>query len=144
MNQEHLSEELLQIYAMDKSGCSPAQLDHAVTCSVCQERAALYALLFKEVKGLPKPAFDFDLSELVLTQLPQSRNGFQFNTTLFYVLAICAIAIPCWLFKSYLLQLFSGIMPITISMLVMAVVLIFLFQGIEVYRKYQKLLDAVN
>jgi hypothetical protein len=128
MRNEHLSEAAMQRYVQE-----------------CLE----------DLKGEPKAAFDFDLSRLVLAQLPRKRSVFSPYAVFVYFLglSVCsAIAVPVYLFgkdllrlfRSDLVRLFAGILPMAIGLILITALTIFLFQLVELYRKYRAQMKALN
>jgi hypothetical protein len=117
------------------------------SCPVCHTEVETYLQLFSAIRNQPKPAFDFDLSRLVLQQLPAEEQGFSLNNSFIFLVgafAIAAIAVPAFLFRKFLTNLFAGILPMTMGLLLLIVIAILLFQATEIYRKYQKQINAIN
>ena len=94
-----------------------------------------------------KAVFDFNLQDLILKQLPKVKTKFSWEDFLVYALAFAvfgSIGIPAYLFRGYLLKMVSGFVPIVMYLIVITMMAILLFQGIETYRKYQKQISALN
>ena len=72
MNTKHLTEEEVQTYAIEEAACDVDVRDHVQGCQHCRARVETYRMLITVIKEQPEPAFDFDLSELVLSRLPQT------------------------------------------------------------------------
>ena len=73
---EHLSDTQIQMVVFDKENSDPAFSAHLTVCPACLSKAAFYEKQFVSVGGMEKPAFDFNLQELVLARLskPQEKN----------------------------------------------------------------------
>jgi hypothetical protein len=95
----------------------------------------------------PKPVFSFDLSNLVLQQLPDTRSKFSLNS-IFVILTVfaaaCAVCIPVYLFRKYLYAVFSGALSMTMYLIIIIAIAILIFQSMEMYRKYQKQMSILN
>jgi len=144
MKTMHPVEEAIQQYAIDPAGCQPADRQHIAGCNHCLANTGLYTQLFSAVQQQPSPAFDFDLAALVLNQLPQRKTAGSPGFLVAGLLTAIAVAVPAWLFRKYLLTVFTGMLPMTIYLVVIIGVAIVIFQGVDMYRKYDKLLSAVN
>jgi hypothetical protein len=147
MIREHLSETEIQQCALDKSGCADDITRHADSCKSCQSNVQAYLQLFSTIHDQPAPAFDFNLPELVLQQLPKAKSKFSLNIFFVYfigLVAACGISIPVYLFRKYILNLFTGILPMTMYLILITAITIIIFQSIEMFRKYQKQISALN
>jgi hypothetical protein len=112
MNNSHPSEKEIQHYAFSKSGCPATLIDHIESCAHCHAVAETYQLVFTEIKNQPDPAFDFDISELVLQKLPRPASGFSAENFIagFLIIFVCfCIGIPVFLFRHNILNMFSSI-----------------------------------
>jgi hypothetical protein len=144
MNTMHPDETTIQLYASHPENCPVGILNHIAGCQHCLAQAALYKQVFTALQEAPAPAFEFNLSQLVLQQLPKSKPAWSpaFIITGFLLAAIIAIA--GWYFQQEILQLFKGIVPVAIYLSVIVTAAIALFQGIEMYRRYEKLISNIN
>ncbi len=147
MISRHPSEIIIQEYASQKSNCDQEVVDHIALCKKCKATAAYYHLLFSEIKNNPKPAFDFNLSALVLAQLPKTKPIFSKKDYFVYFLVFVAISIvpiPLYLFRIYLKNMFTGISSFFIYPIITTTIIILLFQGHDLYKKYQKQMSVIN
>ena len=147
MTTNHLSEQEIQQYALDKSRCDEKTIAHVKTCKDCAANVNAYLQLFSSISEQPVPVFDFNLSDLVLQQLPKTKSKFSLNIFFLYFLALAvlsAISIPVFIFRKYILSMFNGILPMTIYLIVITAITILVFQSIEMFRKYQKQMNALN
>jgi hypothetical protein len=147
MTTKHLSEQEIQQYALDKSGCDKNITGHVEVCKNCQANVEAYLQLFSAISEQRKPAFSFDLSALVLEQLPKPESKFSKDGFYIYVLgfvALALIAIILYSARSYLSKIFTGILPMTMYLITISAITILIFQSIEMYRKYQKQMNALN
>lgn len=147
MTTKHLSEEEIQQYALDKSCFGKDISEHVQSCAVCHANVEAYLQLFPAIHEQPKPVFNFDLSNLVLRQLPESRTRFSLNS-IFVLLTVfaatCSICIPVYLFRKYLTAVFSGALSMTMYLIIITSIAILIFQSMEMYRKYQKQISILN
>jgi len=144
---EHLSENELQEYVSEPLLCGQFTIEHIESCEACKEKAIAYQILFSGIQQQVKPVFDFNLSELVLSQLEPSKPGFSwdiFAVYLFSVIGISSILFSGILFSKYLSGLFTGYSTLFLYLFVAIVLISLLFQGFEIYRKYHKQMNALN
>ena len=144
MNTMHPDEQAIQLYATNPAACSVDIHNHIAACEDCIAQTALYTQLFSTLREQPAPRFDFDLTGLVLQQLPTTKSGWSPLFIITGLLTAVGIALAGWLFRKELLQLFTGIVPVTLYLIVIVTAAIALFQAVEMYRKYEKLINAVN
>ena len=93
MNTRHLTEEEIQQYALDNSGSYNKAAEHIHSCEQCSEKAETYRLLFNGIQQQHQPAFDFDLTELVMAQLPSPAPKPAKENLLIYFFIMAAIAV---------------------------------------------------
>ncbi len=141
---KHLTELEIQLYVTEAPACNSHIMEHMQVCEYCKTEAAIYQQLFTGIKETPPPVFEFDLANLVIHNLPVAKKKFQFPNLPIYLLAIGALTMAGWWFKNSILNMFSGMFPMTIYLLVLSAVIILIFQGLEMYRKYQKILNTVS
>jgi len=147
MTTKHLSEEELQQYSIDKSSCDIEASSHIQSCASCKANVEAYRQLFTVIHDQPKQVFGFDLSNLVLKQLPESKSKFSVNSVFVFLTVLAAafsISIPVYLFRKYLSALFEGALSMTIYLIVITAIVILVFQSMEMYRKYQKQMSILN
>ena len=147
MKETHPLELDLQEYAMDKSSRSAAVTDHIESCTICLDEVNNYLVLFSEIKKEPEKVFDFDLATLVVTQLPSPRailSTDQFIAGFLIVFISCFVAVPAYLFRTYILYMFSGISPFFVYAMISSVTVIVIYKSLETYRNYQKQIRVLN
>src|SRR6478609_6223334 len=82
MKNGHLTDEMIQEFIWDAESLDLSARAHMLTCDHCKTRVENYQLLFTEIEQLPKPAFNFDLSSLVLNQIMEQKLNAVINTDL--------------------------------------------------------------
>lgn len=147
MNISHPSEREIQQFALDRTSVSTAVTAHIEQCAHCREEVNTYQLLFSGIAQQPDPAFDFDLSALILPQLPVARKQLSADRLVagFLVLFVCfCVAIPVYIFRQYFLYMFSDISTFFIYAMLCSAVLIILYKAINMYKKYQQQMRLIN
>ncbi len=144
---EHPSENDIQQYVSDPLLCDESIIRHIESCKTCMENAEAYQLLFEEIQKQPKPVFDFNLADLVMTQVEQAKPSISMNTLAAYLLSsigITAVLITCFLFHEYLSGLFIRYSNLLIYLFLAITTVAFLFQCFEICRKYKKQIGVLN
>ena len=141
----HLSEEEIQQYAVDKKASVPHLIAHMEVCADCQAKVQTYTQLFEAIRLQEKPAFDFDLSELLMPQLAKPK--FAFNDFLGYLTVFLmglSTIVAVFVFRKYLANIFTGVMPMFIYLILLTGLAVIVFQVAEMFRKYQKQISTLN
>ncbi|WEA00573.1 hypothetical protein [Mucilaginibacter sp. SJ] len=145
MNNSHLSEEEIQGFVLGQGRSE--DIKHLSSCPLCSSKAANYRSILSTINDLPKPAFDFDVASLVIAQLPVQKSKVTAGDTWVYLLVFAAIGsliIPIYLYRDELLKMFNGVLPVALYLIVLAAILILVFQGLEIFRKYRKQMNSLN
>jgi len=167
MNGEHSSDMELQQYALDPSGCRRETLMHIQACEKCLEESTAYRMLFTKIKEQPKAAFEFDISSLVLKQLPEKLHhleqsylpglaqsqpagtrkkvwGFSLVTMLLVSLSGCMIGASLFLFRKNIWNMFTGISQLSMYLILAAAAIVVLFRITNMYREYREQMRTLN
>lgn len=147
MIDRHLSDTEFQIFTSEPSLCNESIAKHIESCDSCREQAKVYQVLFSAIEQRARPAFDFDLSALVISQLEPAKPKFSWEIFMVYLFAFAGVAAILFsgiLFQEYCSSLFSGSSTIFLYMFIAISLITILFQGFEMFRKYQKQMDALN
>lgn len=142
MTSVHLTEELIQQYVLDKDQCSTTVKTHMENCLQCQASAEVYRSMFADMQQLPTPAFDFDLSAMVMGQLPVApASAFSWGMFTIYLLSaafIMGAGILIFIFNEYLQNIFKGIGSNIIWLCCIGIVTMVICQALEMYKKYRQ------
>jgi hypothetical protein len=159
MSNAHASDIELQQYVSDKDGCSEGVTAHIEACGDCQAAVAAYRLLFAEIKKQPAPAFDFDVSALLLPQLIahpasegqwQSASGQRITRAgrrfpyLAAALIFLVTGIPVYLLRKNIFYTFTGISSFFLYIILSAALITVLWRVLDMYKKYQQRMDSVH
>ena len=143
----HPSEKEIQQFAIDKSDCNTAAVVHIESCAECMAEVSNYELLFTEIRQQNKPVFDFDLSALVIPQLPTAKSRLspdQFISGFLIFFISCFVGVPLVLFNKYILNMFSDISPFFIYAIIGSATVIVIYKTLSMYKKYQKQMQLLN
>ena len=143
---KHLTDDEVQQYAVNKSSCEKRMAEHIHLCEDCRSKVEVYQLLMAGIKQQPQPAFDFDLSKMVLQQLPSSKTTIANDRALILIFGFMGIAFlggVLYLFQSYF-DLFEGIKTIFIYLIAITAITVLVYLLIDLYKKYQKEMKVLD
>lgn len=147
MNNIHPYEKELQQYAIDKSESDRGVIAHIESCTVCQAEISSYQLLFTAIKAEPAAAFDFNLQELVLSELPKTETRLSTDDIVagFLVVFTCScIGIPVYVFRKIILNMFVDIPPFFIYSIIISTTLILILKILSLYKNHLKQMHLLN
>lgn len=147
MTNKHLNDAEIQQYVLEKTNCDIGIIEHIQHCTNCKIKAEQYNLLFEGIKQQGKPVFDFNLTDLVIAQLPISQHKISTEKPFSFFIIFITIFSACivlYLFGNNLLNLFLGITPILIGLIITTVTSLLVFLCIDMYKKYQTQMQALN
>ncbi|MEM7299390.1 MAG: hypothetical protein AAF391_14125 [Bacteroidota bacterium] len=147
MKAQHLDDEEIQGYLFDPSACEQEHVEHIHSCEHCTSRVATYQLIAASVANEEIPAFDFELSTLVLQQLPRKERRFNAINVLVYLsvtVGLGALGCTLYVLKSDLLTLSTSISALSISFILCVMGLIFIPLIWETYLSYQRKMNMIE
>jgi hypothetical protein len=143
---KHLTDEEIQDYALEPSGCAAEIAQHAEGCPECTMRIKEYRLLFGAFEGQPESAFDFNIEEAVLSRLPVAKQhepvGW-LSYALFFVVVVPACG-GIYIFRNVLLNVFSQIATLVLLLIVITVATILTVLCVDMFKSFQKKIHAVD
>ena len=137
---KHLTDDEVQQYAVDKQHCEVEIVEHIHFCEVCSAKVEVYQMMIKGIKQQPQPAFDFDLSKMVLQQLPSpvtKVSNDKLFVWLFVSTGIIFIGGSLYFFQSYF-DLFESMRTISIYLIAITAITILAYLFIDMYNKYRQ------
>ena len=143
---KHLTDDEVQQYAIDKLNCEKRIVEHIHVCEKCRSKVEVYQLLITGIKQQSQPAFDFDLSKMVLQQLPSPKTSIANDNALIWIFSFMGIAFlggTIYFFQSYF-DLFENMRTIFIYLILITAVTVLAYLFIDMYKKYKhgmKVLD---
>ncbi len=134
----HLTDAEIQLYVAEPEMTSDQLKIHIQDCANCQTKAANYQLLFNGIHDHAKPQFNFDLSTLVLEQLPEPKRAFPWTGILVSVFSVLLISLSAIFFWSIMDAVIRSAPLLLIATALTAAVVILIFQAIEMVKNHQK------
>jgi len=139
----HLTETEIQLYVAEPGAINAEQAAHVEGCAVCRANAANNVLLFKSIGDEEKPAFDFDLSALVMEQLPAPKSAFPWAAVLVSVFSVALVAVSALFFSSAIMELVGDASTILLTVAAAGAVVVLAFLATEMVKEHQKRMDAL-
>ena len=143
---KHLTDDEVQQYAVDKSNCEKRIVEHIHLCEECRSKVDVYQLLITGIKHQPQPSFDFDLSKMVLEQLPSPKTTIANDNALILIFGFMGIAFlggAIYLFQNYF-DFFEDIKTIFIYLIAITAITVLVYLVIDLYKKYQKEMKVLD
>lgn len=165
MISNHLSDEQIQEYVLNKENLTDSDVTHIHACEICEYRAKEYRLMFTGIEALPPAAFGFDLSALVIKKLetealtsqqlhPEqaplkelstiSSKGISLAMIVTAVLGIISMAGVGWYMQDYFASIVTGISALITYLVTIMILLIIGFLVFDEYRKYNKQINSLD
>lgn len=141
MKTPHLSDREIQAFAFDPAECGPETLAHMQSCALCKSQAASYRTIAGAIHEEEAPAFDFDLTALVMDQLPapaQQQKGIKALVYSLVFLGLALVAFPIYFFLDSLTNLFNQLPAVSNYFILSVAGLIFLPLLWDMYRSFRK------
>ena len=143
----HPSEEELQQYVSDPEACAGSVIEHIVSCEECLVKAKTYRLLFAGISQQPRPVFEFDLADLVIAQLEQTKPTYSINSWGIYLYSLIGLIgglTLSFLFHEFLAGLFIRYSNLLLYLFMATTAIVLLFQCIEICGKYRRQIRVLN
>jgi len=144
---KHLSEIDIQQIVLDKEKCSVRVRDHYNLCDECQTEAVQYSLLFAAIKQQESPVFDFDLSEVILKELPVPQPSGRMDKYFVFailVAAICLAAGTFYFFRIYISGIFTNFSSTSAYFILTTVVSAAIILCDDIVSRFNKLSKILN
>ena len=144
---KHLTDVEVQQYVVDRQHCEIRIVDHMHLCGECKLKAEIYQSLVTGIKQQAQPTFSFDLSALVVQQLPtpKEKASERLLVRLLLCIGIAVIGAGVYFFEGSFVYLFKGVAASLIYLIVITAVTVCAALFIDMYKKYNnemKLLDS--
>jgi len=138
MKMIHLTDTELQQYLTEPKTLGPEKTAHVLSCDHCAAKIANYRLLFQGIATEQRPAFDFDLSVLILEQLPEPTRVFPWFAVITGCISALIVAFSITYFWSTLTALAKGMSGMILPMTAVVAPLVLIIQSFELFRSYRQ------
>lgn len=142
----HPSEAELQQFALGETENEANIGAHIHLCDECKNIVANYRILFSAMVIEEKPAFDFNLSSLVLEKIQAPQTNHSIDRLIFYIVfaAIGLLGIASYWYREFLSSLLIGFGSLFTYLLAATAIIILVFQALDIYKKYQHKIRSLD
>ncbi len=149
MKTTHVSDHDIQKFTFDLSKCETEIIKHIHSCRECKKRAESYLSLSHVIKDQLEPILEFNLTELVLDQLPVSSKNESAYSYFIYFLIMVSIGVvvsSLYYFKGIFIDLFSNTntTAISASFMISIALLIIVALSLDLIRSFNKKINMLN
>ncbi|MNR29323.1 hypothetical protein D3C85_1467030 [compost metagenome] len=113
-------------------------------CKLCRSKASSYDMLFKGLAEIPRPLFDFNVSELVPEHITASKPLFSRTTTIAAITAAVLISIALVSFRSYLPKMFTDLPLNLFYLILLPTISALIIQGFSLFKEHKKQMNTLN
>ena len=143
----HVSDFTIQQFTFDPSECEAEILKHIHSCGTCKKRAESYLSLSNTIKEQPAPVLEFDLTTLVLDQLPTSlKKESAYNYFIYFLIAVSfgVVAVALYFFNESFIDLFSNTSAIPSYFMISVAMLILTALIIDNVKSFNKKINMLH
>ena len=147
MKNRHPSDFDIQKFAFDQLECEPHIIQHIRSCEKCSKIVETYLSLSTIIKDQPEPTLDYNLSKLVLDQLPVHKEVKTSHTYLIYFINLTIIGLALLsviLFKETITHLVGNSLTYQNYLSVSIIVFISVVLVLDIFRVFNKKIELLN
>jgi hypothetical protein len=147
MKNEHITDNEIQQFLFPDSIIDQRIREHVESCNECKSRVDQFKLIFVSVSELKKPQFDFNLTDTIMEVIQGSKHKYSIGRILIafsFAVIVSISGILAYFLKIDIVELVSGIAPISVYLILTALISILLFHCFDINRQYKKHMDLVN
>ena len=146
MTNTHPNENEIQNYILDDSSNSEL-FEHMLHCKNCSSKADQYKQLFAAIHRQEAAAFEFNLTKMVMEQLPLTSSKFSFDKYFNHIIA-AVVFIVClgllYFINPLLTNMLSNVTPILTGLIATVVACISAGSFLDMFRKHNEQMGVVN
>lgn len=146
MKNLHLTELEIQDSATDAKN-NEGLASHIESCESCKNKVAQYQLLFSEIKNSPVPAFDFNLSEVVLSQLQvveQARTVWGFAKYLPLFVTVILLVFPLYFYRDVLAVIVKQTQVDVLCTAIIVALAVVVYQSTNLSKKFKRQMSTLS
>jgi hypothetical protein len=121
-----------------------AAMNHIQQCKQCSSKAAQYKKMFEGITKQSKPTFNFNITQLVMEQLPAAKEKFTIEKYFISIAVLLMIALLIYPARIYLSKTAISLTPIIVSLITTSVLVISIFLIADMYKKFKAKMDVLN
>ena len=143
---DHLTDEEIQQYVLEKQATGTNINDHLANCKDCLANVKAYEILFVSLKEQQQPVFTFNLAEEVAAELlnPSSVTSKDYLSVFITFCLVIPGGIAGYIFSDYLVVLFQGMAALAIYLVAISGIIILFFFILDMFKSHQKKMQALD
>ncbi len=147
MKDIHVNDLDIQRYTFDQQECEPQIIKHIQSCEECNERVELYLSLSSTIKNQPEPTLEYNLSQLVLDQLPSNK---EVETNDSYLISIIILAIAGFFiltlfsFRETIIYLLDSTFAYQNYLIISIIVFVSIVLVLDLFRSFYQKINLLN
>lgn len=146
MTPRHLNDNEIQAYSLNTVTDTTIS-KHIAECKTCRLKVAQYKAMFSAMKEEPYPAFEFNLTNLVMAQLPVTKPSYSFGNFFMYLLLtmlVIIISILLYPIKDFFIANIINVTSSLLTIISCAALLLSGFFYVEMYKKFKAKINIVH
>jgi len=149
MKTMHLTEEMLQLVAIEGIEKHPSAKEHLKHCTACAAQVRLFSQMAETLETIPPDTFQFDLTSIVMEQLPESitiRHPEKKSARSKIIVALIFLGslLIFYLFKDELLEFSKISNEITLFLITVSGLFLLSFLILDMLREYNTKIEKLN
>ena len=144
MRDQHPTEKEIMQFVLDQENREPDVGEHINVCEKCRTKAETYQITFEGMNNLPTPAFDFDLSVLVMERIEVKKAGYSVTDILIYSISAIAAISLIFIFIRYVAPIFSQFTVMGTGLVIVTALMISVFLLFESYKKHRRQMNMLD
>lgn len=144
MRGQHPTEKEIVQFVLDQENCEPDVAEHINACEKCRTKAETYQITFEGMNNLPTPAFDFDLSVLVMKRIEVKKAGYSMTDMLIYSISALSAISLIFIFIRYVAPIFSQFTVIGTGLVIIITLMVSVFLLLESYKKHRRQMNELD
>lgn len=146
MKPTHPTDEEIQAYSLN-TACDTIISKHIAECKSCRLKVTQYKAMFMAIKQEPYPAFEFNLTNLVMAQLPVTKPSYSFGNFFMYLLLtmlLIIISILLYPIKDFFIANIINVTSSLLTIISCAALLLSVFFYVEMYKKFKTKINIIH
>lgn len=149
MNSIHLTEEMIQLIAIEGIETNPSAKDHISECIACSTHLKSYLELVENLNNQPIVKFEFNVTEIVMRSLSENLNAIPVKKaaipkSILFPTITAATFILIYLFREELLAFSKITNEITLYLICAGGIILLSILVWDVIRDYENKMNSLN
>jgi hypothetical protein len=149
MNTIHLTEEMLQLVAMEGIEKHPSAGEHFRQCDSCKAHVDFYIQMINKTEAIKPQKFQFDLSSVVMASIPDPKPTYHANKKSISISLVMAIifittSMLIYILRKELLRLTNTSSEISLFIIAVSGLTILFLVSWDILREYENKMNKLK